>query len=271
MHMENSSKRGISAAILKNVAVLTMTIDHLTAFLLKDYLVSMGITDLYSNTFYWLGRVIGRIAFVLYAFMIAEGAYKTRNKVKYAGRLLLLALISIIPHSYVNTQKLFDPNDLNIFFLLFLGLITIYGWEWLKDHVSTRALSVALRLFMTAAACAAAELMKIEYGLMGVLLILVFHLFRYNIPKMLAAGALVMTVGYMVHIMAFYGPVRWFSMHSANLIRDLIRSDRIQVFGLLAFPFIYWYNGEKGRQLPKWFYYLYYPVHLGIIALIRFL
>ena len=72
--METAGKRGLSEAALKNIAVLTMTLDHVTAFILKEYLVSQGILNLYSNDWYTIGRVIGRIAFVLYAFMIAEGA-----------------------------------------------------------------------------------------------------------------------------------------------------------------------------------------------------
>ena len=266
-----TTHKGISAAVLKNVAVLTMTIDHVTALLLKEYLYGIGVTSLYTNTWYLLGRIIGRIAFVLYAFMIAEGALKTRNKLNYALRLLALAVISIIPHSYVNARKLFNPKDLNIFFLLFAGLIAIYAWEWLKDHIAQKSVSVILRLLSTAAICAVAEVCHFEYGLMGVLLILVFYIYRYDFPKLALAGFLVSSIGYMAHVLAINGPVTWISRHSVHLIEDLMRTDRIQIWGVLGFPFIYFYNGSKGRQLPKWFYYLYYPVHLGIIGLILYL
>lgn len=266
--METTNTRGISAAVLKNIAVLTMTIDHATAFLLKHYLFSHGTMSLYSNLWYCLGRGIGRIAFVLYAFMLAEGAYRTGNKTKYALRLLALAVISVIPHSYCNIGKLFNPDDMNIFFLLFLGLLTIYAWDWIKKQTLQKGLSVLARILLTAAACAVAEVLKFEYGLMGILLILVFHVFRYDFPKLAVAGALVLTIGYMVHAVVSYDPVGWINSHSSNLIPSLIRTDSVQVYGVLALPLIYFYNGRKGRQLSKWFYYLYYPVHLGIIALI---
>ncbi len=272
-HMTNleTTQKGISAAVLKNVAVLTMTIDHVTAFILKAYLNDIGVASVYTNTWYWLGRVIGRIAFVLYAFMIAEGALRTRNKLKYALRLLALAVISIVPHSYVNVGKFFNPKDLNIFFLLFAGLIAIYAWEWLKDHISRKSVSVVLRLLSTAAICAVSELCHFEYGLMGILLILVFYIYRYDFPKLAFACFLVTSIGYMIHVLALNGPILWISHHSDHLIEDLMRTDRIQIWGLLGLPFIYFYNGSKGRQLPKWFYYLYYPVHLGIIGLILYL
>jgi len=72
----------------------------------------------------------------------------------------------------------------------------------------------------------------------------------------------------MVHAVVSYDPVGWINSHSSNIIPSLIRTDSVQVYGVLALPLIYFYNGRKGRQLSKWFYYLYYPVHLGIIALI---
>ncbi|MBQ9030864.1 MAG: hypothetical protein IJ106_05355 [Parasporobacterium sp.] len=266
-----TTRKGLSAAVLKNIAVITMTIDHVTAFLLKAYLYQQGNLNVYSNDWYVLGRVIGRIAFVLYAFMIAEGALKTRNKIKYAGRLLALAVISVVPYSYVNTGRVLDFETQNIFFLLFLGLITLYAWEWLERRIGSKILSMALRILAAAAACAISEVLHFEYGMMGILLILVFYLWRYEFPKLALAGALVMTVGYIAHVLVMNGAVNWISRHSATLINDLMRTDRIQVFGLLAFPLIFLYNGKKGRQLPKMFYYLFYPVHLGIIALILYL
>lgn len=266
--METSARRGISAAVLKNVAVLTMTIDHVTGILLKKYLQTQGVLRLYDNIWYTLGRDIGRIAFVLYAFMLAEGAYRTHDKAKYALRLLVLAAISIVPHSYCHIGKPFNPNDLNIFFLLFLGLITIYVWDWLKERIVQPGLSGLLQILVLAASCAIAELLKFEYGLMGILLILVFHVYRYDLRKTIIAGALVTTVGYMVHVVIASGAVHWISSHSQNLLESFISTDRVQAFGILALPLIYFYNGKKGKQLSKWFYYLYYPVHLGIIALI---
>jgi len=266
--LETSVRRGISAAVLKNVAVLTMTIDHVTAFLLKKYLQSQGVLRLYDSFWYTLGRDIGRIAFVLYAFMIAEGAYRTHNKGKYALRLLILAVISIVPHSYCNIGKPFNPEDRNIFFLLLLGLLTIYAWEWLRDHIGQAGVSVLLRGLLLVASCAVSELLKFEYGLMGILLILVFHIYRYDLRKTVIAGALVTTVGYMIHVIVYSGAVHWITSHSNHLLESLLNADRVQVFGVLALPLIYFYNGRKGRQFSKWFYYLYYPAHLGIIAVI---
>lgn len=268
---ETRVRRGISEAVLKNVAVVTMTIDHVAAFLVKAWLRGQGVTNLYSSNLYTYGRIIGRIAFVLYAFMIAEGAVRTHCKWKYALRLLVLAVISIIPHSYVNAQKLFNPNDLNIFFLLFLGLVTIYAWDWLKQTIKNTAASMILRVLDVAAACVIAVVFHIEYGMFGILLIMMFYLCRDNFPKMAVFGVLTMSVGYMANVIITHNAPQWIAQHSSNLLSSILSTDRIQIYGLLAFPFIWFYNGEKGKQLPKAFYYLFYPVHLGIIALILYL
>ncbi len=265
----NNSSKGISAAVLKNIALLTMTLDHITGVVYAAYLRTQGVYSIYSNDLYVLGRVIGRIAFVLYAFMIAEGAFKTKNKAKYAGRLLLLAAISIVPHSYAMAGVWFNPSDMNIFFLLFTGLITIYGYQWLKDNIRNGFLSVLCRLILVAVACFVSMKLHFEYGMMGILLILTFYIFRDSFVKTAICGTLVMSIGYMAHVILQTDVVNWFSRHSDNLMQSLISIDRIQIYGLLAFPLIYFYNGQKGRQLPKYFYYFFYPVHLGILAIIK--
>jgi len=266
--MPASGRKGISAAVLKNIAVITMTIDHATAFLLKSYLQSTGIQNPYDNEWYWLGRVIGRIAFVLYAFMIAEGAYHTRSKIKYAARLLVLAVISVIPHSYVNAHKLFNPKDLNIFFLLFFGLITIFAYEWLRNNIKQLPLAAAAIIAVIAISCYISLKLNFEYGMMGILLIVSFYVFRYDMPKMITSTVIIMSLGYMANVVLHNGGVKWIVNHQNNLLNSLLNADRIQIFGLLALPLILLYNGQKGKQLPKAFYYLFYPVHLGIIALI---
>lgn len=269
--MEETRKRGLSAAVLKNIAVITMTIDHVTAVLLKAYLKSQYVTNLYTSQWYYWGRVIGRIAFVLYAFMIAEGSVKTHNRKGYAMRLLFLAFISIVPQSYATSGKWINPGDLNIFFLLFLGLITIYGYEWLEKNIAHTAASAASRILLIAASCAIAVVCHFDYGMMGILLIMVFYIYRGNMPKMIVAVVLVMSVGYMIHVVVSSGPVTWINNHRNNLLQAFINTDRIQIWGLLALPFICFYNGKKGRQLPKVFYYLYYPVHLGILGILKVL
>ena len=189
----------------------------------------------------------------------------------FLSLLLALAMISVVPHSYVNARRWFHPEDMNIFFLLFLGLVTIYAYDWLKEKISQKPLAVFLQIVVIAASCAIAVLCNFEYGMMGILLIMVFYIFRNDFPRMALFGILVMSAGYMANVILRNGGIDWIQAHSQNLMDSILNTDKIQIFGLLAFPLIYLYNGKKGRQLPKAFYYLYYPVHLGILALILYL
>ena len=267
--MENIRRKyGLSAAVLKNIALITMLIDHATAILLKAYLYDIGVHNVYSSTWYWIGRIIGRIAFVLYAFLIAEGAVYTKNRLKYALRLLALGIISIIPRNFADGTELFKFSCKNIFFLLTLGVLTIIAWDFLKEKIKSGAASVILRILLLAASCTVAKVCQIEYGLMGILLIMAFYIFRGKMWQMLVSVTLVMTLGYMLNSLVGYNIPAWFSNNQGHIIASLWSLDRVQVHGLLALPFICLYNGEKGRQFSKWFYYLFYPVHLAILGFI---
>ena len=146
-------KKGISASVLKNVALITMTIDHFGAHVLVEILKLNHVPNVYNDPRYILTRAIGRIAFILYAFMIAEGAYKTRDRMRYASRLLICGIISIVPYSLCNSEKWFMTSSMNIFFLLFLGVVTIYAYDWLKEKISGKFLLVLARLAVVALSC----------------------------------------------------------------------------------------------------------------------
>ncbi|MDR2899669.1 MAG: conjugal transfer protein TraX, partial [Clostridiales bacterium] len=109
----------MSSFILKLIAVMTMTIDHIGIIAQHTPYTSLG----------WAMRHVGRTAFVMYAFMIGEGCRNTRNKAKYLLRLLIFAVISELPFDFftLNAGKprfapveFIDFTHQNIFFTLFL-------------------------------------------------------------------------------------------------------------------------------------------------------
>ena len=102
-------KRGISSAVLKNIAVVTMLIDHIGAVIVTRLLIRNGLYEAMANQeayTAWMGqngrmygiymamRIIGRFAFPIYCFLLVEGFQKTHNVKKYLGRMFLFALIS---------------------------------------------------------------------------------------------------------------------------------------------------------------------------------
>ncbi len=248
-------ERGISAVVLKNTAVISMVIDHITLFLFHD------------APWYETGRIIGRLAFVIYAFLTAQGALKTSDRFKYLMRLFLFGVISIVPVSYCDVGKPFDLEMPNVFFTLSLGLLAVYTWQWIEEQIQNRFLSYGLRGASAVLYCWLATVTNVEYGLMGVLLILVFHVFRNHKNLMISAAALTIFFGFAAYVILMRNPEGWLTQLLD--LRYVIRLNRIQGYGVLALPLIRMYNGKRGKQLPKMFYYWFYPVHFALLALIR--
>lgn len=250
---------GMTGAVLKNAAYVSMFIDHFFAVIFLNYMnlhLIDGAWDPALKPIYRAGRAVGRIAFVLFAFLIVEGFLHTRSRVRLLLRLFLFALLSEIPFDLAFSGSMFDWKSQNVYWTLFLGVLLLTVWEYLSRYGSV--LSVAGRILIVAAACTAAFLGGTDYRFMGVLLILTFYLTREK-----EKGVCFMAVGL----------VMLFGMWGSNLIRytgrltadKLFWSSLREMYGLLAFVLIFLYNGKKGRQLPKPFYYGFYPLHLLLL------
>ncbi|MBO5246131.1 MAG: hypothetical protein J6B28_02600 [Eubacterium sp.] len=216
----NSSFRiSLSTFDLKCIALLTMLIDHIGLFLFPGEI--------------WM-RYIGRLSFPIFAFLIVEGYVHTRNVKKYMVRLGLFAVISEIPYDLVRTHQLIDWNTQNVFFTLFLGLACVAIWNS-SQHLLLKG------AFFLAVAAASHYLIKANYGIGGIAMILCFFWFReprYWVERVLSIGAL---------NVCLYGP--------------------IQAHAIWAFLPLGCYNGEKGPSV-KYLFYLFYPLHLLILYLI---
>ena len=272
----------LTAACLKIIAIVTMLIDHLTAVLYPYiYLLVTGtaLTDPYSSPIYTLGRTIGRISYPLFAFMIAEGAYYTRDRKKYAMRVLLLALISIPFHNLARNGSFLGFEELNTVFGLFAGLSAIIlidkiraGKEKTSFPETAAILAVLIILSVLCTVC------RVEYYACSVLLITAFYYARkedgviarsipnqkirqavMGIPAFLF-GALQYLLCYFIYAYPVFSLTRCFSLACSTM--------KHEVWGLFAFVLIWFYNGKKGSKLPKYLFYAFYPVHLFIIGLI---
>ena len=122
----NVKQQGISGYWLKVIAVISMLIDHTSAVILEQ------IPGLENPAF--LMRIIGRLAFPIYCFLLVEGFYHTRRRAKYAGRLFLFALISEVPFDLAFSRRMWDFSSNNVFFTLLFGLLVIWGVEGLKQE-----------------------------------------------------------------------------------------------------------------------------------------
>ena len=142
---------------LKIIAVISMLFDHVGYFL-------------HSGNFSFF-NYLGRFAFPIFAFQISEGYLHTRNLKKYLFRLGIFALISQIPFMLFEYSIGFDYT-LNIFFTLFLGLLCIISF----DRINNKLLSILVILILLFIG----EYIKVDYGYWGILLILLFFIFKNN-------------------------------------------------------------------------------------------
>lgn len=237
--------KALSAATLKNIALFTMLIDHICAILVHRH-ASSAMDILYRT-----GRCIGRISFVLYAYLIVEGMIHTRNKLHYILRLGLLALLSEIPFDLAFYGKYYYPDSQNVFLTLAIGAIGIFFLDKWKA-------SGILQGIVAILCCMLAFVVKSDYSFAGVLLIQCLFLFRCNFFLQAVMGTIVLCGGMScLNLIRYYG-----KGYETSLLISLGMNE---IYGSIAYLLIGLYDGTKGKQLPKYFYYFFYPIHLVIL------
>ena len=181
-------------------------------------------------------NVVGRIAFPIFAFTLSEGYVHTRSLKKYLFRLFIFAVSIQMP------SILFGYDySMNIFFTLFLGLLSIYIFNLKKINIILKIILIGFVLFFS-------QKFKLDYGIYGILLIMNFNIFRDYKFKILM-NFLVLNVFNTIFPKVF----------------DLVDT---QFFSLISLVFIFMYNGKKGRSM-KYFFYLFYPIHFFILEVIK--
>lgn len=241
-------KKGICGSSLKLIAITAMLIDHIGAALLGRYLWKYQYVEMiwsqdaqYMTSWmaeygwlyytYQIMRIIGRIGFPIFCFLLIEGFQKTRDVKKYALRLGAFALISEVPFDLAFKAQILEFSYQNVFFTLFLGLLTVIACDAIERTEWNKVAKGITVIGAIAAGAMVAELLRTDYGAIGVLCIMALYLFRRNKVWQLVAGCV-----------AFC----W------------------ELPALLAFLPIGFYSGERGLRL-KYIFYLFYPLHLLII------
>lgn len=234
--------KGLSGSTLKMIAIVTMFIDHIGAAILEnsDFLnaVFMKNPELYNLalTVDIILRLIGRVAFPIFCFLLVEGFLHTRNVKKYALRLGIFCLISELPFNYAFSGRLLYSQHQNVFFTLLLGLLVLIGLERFKEKSLQNNLLQAACII---AGFVAATVLRTDYAGFGICVIVLFYLFRSR-PALRDITAMI----------------------------ALVAASLLEVTGVFALPAIHMYNGKKGLSM-KYFFYLFYPVHLLLLCGIR--
>lgn len=218
----------LSGNALKLIAAAAMFIDHMGLMLFPHDLTL---------------RLIGRLAFPIYAFMIAEGCKHTRDRKRYFLSLFLLGLACQAVYFVVDGSLY-----LSILFTFSLSILLIYALDEAKAHPGVPA---GLRLGLTfGAVLLLNQVFTIDYGFTGCLVPVfasLLHGTKYDtIPHnvaMLGLGVALQAAG----------------------------SSPYQYLALLALPLLLLYSGKRGKLRMKAFFYIFYPAHLAVLQLVAWL
>ena len=204
---------------LKMIAIVSMLIDHIGYVFFPEIMIF---------------RIIGRISFPMFAYVLSEGFIYTKDVKKYLLRLGIFALLSEIPYDLAIMGSVLEFSYQNVFFTLFFGVLMLYAMSEMK--------SVFMRYVVVIATVLLCQFLNTDYSSVGILIVFIFYVFRQRrIEKLLFVGLI------------FIGLTGGF-----------------QLYALLALPLIALHNGEQGPKM-KAFFYLFYPVHLLILYLVDFI
>ena len=219
----------MSSFSLKIVACITMLIDHIgLVFFPTEYIF----------------RIIGRIAMPIFAFQIGIGFRKTSSKLKYILRMLICAIISQIPFLMMANYQIlqqygfsnFSYLSLNICFTFLIALLVLYFIDIGKKNHILYIVPIFLILLSI--------IVQMDYGFLAILLVIISYFFQDN--------------------KVFYA----IGMLLISFADFLIKNNWLQLFMLLALPFILLYNNKKGKSI-KYYFYAFYPLHMLLIVIIK--
>lgn len=227
-------KQGLSQEGLKLIACVSMLVDHIGML----FLPGLGF------------RMIGRIAFPIYCFLLVEGEHYTRNPKRYALRLAIGALLSELPYD----------------------LACYGGWSWAHQSVMVTLLlgffalrvirwegNALVKLAGVGACAAAAHFLRVSYGCNGVLLIALLALTREAKHRWLAQ---------LLCMLVVFG-----RMSSVTLFSIAGFGFTLQMLGAASVIPIALYSGRKATagKAVQWGFYLFYPAHQAVLYLLKVL
>ena len=236
---------GFSHNALVIIAMFTMFLDHFALIIIRGGKLYGYDAALYQNAIrlpeakkwiilYTVLRVIGRISFPIFSFLIVEGFRKSSNVFKYFMRILQLAIISELPFDLMIFNQLsmecFQAQN-----VLWTYLVAIIMMSIIKLMSN---LPVALTIFPALIAAIITYFLRTDYWLEGIILIYVFYIFRHDL-----------------NLKCFFSMI-------ITLFSTL---EKYYGFGIVSVFFIYFYDGTKGYFDLKRIHYIFYPLHIFIL------
>ena len=207
-------------------------------------------------------RIIGRLSFPIFAYLIAEGAKHTKNKPRHF--LTMFSFAAVIQIVYF----IYDRSlEMSVLVTFTLSLVIIYALDALKAQVfalKTRWYGILLTalLFVGSIALAFAldKTVDLDYGFSGCLLPVFPSLF--NIPKTERATEVFEKLDRKLPRVM---------MTSLGILLLSFDYGGTQFFSLLTIPLLLIYSEKRGKYNMKYFFYVFYPLHLVLLQGIAWL
>lgn len=197
---------------------------------------------------------VGRLAFPIFAFLVAEGFVRTRSRARYARRLLIFAIVSEVPFDLLAAGRPVYPFHQNVLWTFLIALGCMQLLEWAKADPRP-----AVRLVVSAGAVLggflAGTAFMVDYFGPGVWMVLAFYFFRGDGWRQ--------RLGQLLCLLFLNG---WLLAGQTVSVGGLALP--IQAFAVLALPFIWLYRGRQGPhgRAVRWLFYGFYPAHLLLLA-----
>ncbi len=249
----------MTSFLLKIIGIITMLCDHTGDAILGSFSIL---------------NLIGRIAFPLFAFQISQSYIHTKNLIRFMFRLLIFALIAQLPFSlflstftsdlYYSVQVFsvsFNIYSLNIGFTMLLALLAILAY----DKISNKPLGILTSLLIVIIA----QILNVDYGAFGVLLILIFYIFRTQpsyAKKKNTFIKVLMNIAFLIVVFTYYF-IRYLQAPNISIIEFYLP---LVLFTYISLLFINFYNGKQGPKV-KYLFYIFYPVHLLLLYFINYM
>lgn len=217
----------LSNSGLKNIAAIAMILDHIGAILIWPYVsVSPAMNNIYITL-----RIIGRLAYPIYCFLLVEGMKHTHDIRKYIKRMFVLGLLSEVPYDLAFNNSIISLDGQNIFFTLTTSLVIL---SIIKEDQNT---SIPYKLLLIFIGMLIGHFCRLDGDWFGVLIPAIIYYCKNDLFRQF------------VLLLVVY-----------------VLMGGIQPFALLAIPVYQQYNQNKGNNTKL--YYLIYPVHLLLLYLI---
>lgn len=231
--------RCLSGNALKLIAAVAMVIDHIGLIFFPQYIIF---------------RIIGRLAFPIFAFMIAEGCHHTRNKLRYFLTMATVATVCQAVYFIV-----LGDTHMSVFVTFTVSILLVYALQYCKKILFKAESSIVLKIATALSFFALLFLtyvlnrfVDLDYGFAGCIMPVFAALFHSEddtpeFLKRLDVNA--------VHVLTT--AIAMVYMASVN--------RKIQYFSLFTVPLLLLYSGKRGKLKLKYFFYLFYPLHLVLL------